>query len=60
MNEDTPGLLDLVFTNEEGMIKYISHNDGVGDSDHKCINFTSTCYEEGTDTIKTTNYFKAD
>ena len=42
------------------MIKYISHNAGLGDSDHECINFTSTCYEEGTYTIKTTNYFNAD
>ena len=58
--EDTPGLLDRVFTNEEGMIKYLSHNAGLGDSDHECINFTLTCYEEGTYTITTTNYFKVD
>ena len=28
-NEDTPGLLDLVFTNEESMIKYLSYNTGL-------------------------------
>ena len=47
-NEDTPGLLGLVFTNGEGMIKYLTHNAGLSDSDHECINFSLTCYEEGT------------
>ena len=58
--EDTPGLLDLVFTNKEGMIQNLTHNAGLGDSDHECINFTLNCYTEGKDKIKTCNYFRAD
>ena len=59
-NEDTLGLLDLVFTNEEGMIQNLTHNAGLGESDHECIIFTLNCYEEGTDTTTTYNYFRAD
>ena len=38
-----PGLLDLVFTNEEGMIGNIIQNPGLGESDHICINFDLNC-----------------
>ena len=58
-NEYTPGLLDLVFTNEEGMIQNLTHNAGLGESDHECIIFTLNCYEEGTDRQQH-NYFRAD
>ena len=58
--EDTPGLLDLVFTKEEGMIQSLTHNAGLGDNAHECINFTLKCYTEGKDTIKTCNYSRAD
>ena len=58
--EDTPVLLDLVFTNEEGMIQNLTHNAGLCDSDHECINFTLKCYTVGKDTIKTCNYLRAD
>ena len=45
--EDTPGLLHLVFTNEEDMIQNLTHNAGLGDSDHECINFTLNCLYRG-------------
>ena len=34
MDGNEPGLLDLVFTNEEGMIGNIIQNPGLGESDH--------------------------
>jgi len=37
-------LLDLVFTNEEGMISDIKHLPGLGLSDHICLQFALTCY----------------
>ena len=43
-----PGLLDLVFTNEEDMINDLKHNAGLGDSDHECLNFNLNCYGEMT------------
>ena len=55
-----PGLLDLVFTNEEGMIGNIIHNPGLGESDHICINFDLNSYAETIDPTKVPNYFKGD
>ena len=42
-----------------GMVYNISHNPGLGESDHTCIHFTLNCY--GQDVIKENkpNYFKA-
>ena len=54
------GLLDLVFTNEEGMIGNIIHNPGLDESDHICINFDLNCYAETIDPTKVPNYFKGD
>ena len=56
---DEPSLLGLIFSNEEGMVYNISHNLGLGESDHTCIHFTLNCY--GQDVIKENkpNYFKA-
>ena len=53
-----PRLLDLVFTNEEGMIGNIIQNPGLGGSDHICINFDLNCYAETIDPTKLPNYFK--
>ena len=40
-----PSLLDLIFTNEEGMIQTLQRSPGLGDSDHECIDFTLNCYK---------------
>ena len=42
------------------MIQNLTHNAGLGESDHECIIFTVNCCEEGTDTTTTYNYFRAD
>ena len=41
---ETPLLLDLVFTNEEGMIDNISHRHGLGKSDHIILIISFVCY----------------
>ena len=41
---DEPSLLDLIFSNEGGMVYNINHNPGLGESDHTCIHFTLNCY----------------
>ena len=38
-HDDTPGLLNLIFTNEEGMLSNLTHNPGLGNSDHTCLTF---------------------
>ncbi|MES9881006.1 MAG: reverse transcriptase domain-containing protein, partial [Sedimenticola sp.] len=43
-----PSLIDLILTNEEGMIDNLKHNPGLGKSDHVCLNFTFECYTEMT------------
>ena len=40
---ETPNLLDLVITNEEGMIPLIEHHPGLGKSDHDCLLFDLKC-----------------
>ena len=45
-SEETPSLLDLVFTNEQVMIDNISHLPPLGNSDHACIEFDLICYSE--------------
>ena len=41
-----PTLIDLVFTNEEGMVKNLIHEQPVGKSHHVCIYFDYLCYTE--------------
>ena len=41
-----PSLLDLIFTNEEGMLQDLLHRPGLGESDHECLNFQLNCYKE--------------
>ena len=57
-----PSLLDLILTNEEGMINNITHNALLGESDHECLYFTLECYNEDNESGKTEsyNYYKAD
>ena len=55
-----PGLLYLVFTNEEDMINDLKHNAGLGDSDHECLNFNLNCYGEVPKKKSMRNHFKAD
>ena len=42
----TPHVLDLVFSNEEGMVSDVSYLPGLGSSDHVCICFNLNCYSE--------------
>ena len=44
-----PSLLDLVITNEDGMIKELNSRNPLGKSDHAVISFTLTCYLEADD-----------
>ena len=37
-------LLDLIITNEEGMVQNVSYHPGLGDSDYCCLKFDLTCY----------------
>ena len=44
-HDQEPSLLDLILTNEEGMLQNLSHNPGLGESDHECLNFDLCCYK---------------
>ena len=44
--EETPSLLDLVFTNEQDMINNLVYLPPLGNSDHICIEFDLICYSE--------------
>ena len=41
---ETPSVLDLVFTNEEGMVRNLEYLPGLGNSDHLVLWFTLVCY----------------
>ena len=56
-----PSLLDLILTNEDGMVSDVIHNPGIGESDHECLVFTLDCYKEERRGIENRpNYYKAD
>ena len=40
--------LDLVFTNEDGMINSVEYLPGIGSSDHVCLRFSLLCYSNYT------------
>ena len=40
----TANTLDLVFTNEEGMVDGIKYSPAIGSSDHVCLQFNLLCY----------------
>ena len=41
---ETPNVLDLLFTNEEGMLTGLNYHPGLGKSDHIVIRFSVACY----------------
>ena len=41
---ENPRVLDLIFSNEEGMVKNLSYSAGLGASDHVILEFELTCY----------------
>ena len=41
---DSPSVLDLMLTNEEGMITELSYLPGLGKSDHLLLEFCMMCY----------------
>ena len=45
----TPNTLDLIFTNEEGMLENVKHRAPVGKSHHTLLHFTFCCYIRITD-----------
>ena len=55
-----PSLLDLIFTNEEGMIKDIHHKPGLGESDHECIDFIIEYARSEVKKKAKENFFKGD
>ena len=56
-----PSLLDLLLTNEEGMIRDLSYQPGLGLSDHIALVFNLACYTvRSVPMVKTLNYNKGD
>ena len=55
-----PSLLDLVFTNEEGMLQELVHRPGLGESDHECLTFHLKCYNLETKRAAVPNFLKGD
>ena len=58
-----PSILDLIFSNEEGMVSDIQYNPSVGRSDHLVLSFKFNCYTPNTsknNTHSRYNFFKGD
>ena len=55
----TPHTLDLIFTNEEGMVSDIQYLPGIGHSDHVCIKFNLVCYRSVTNNVIKPKYNEA-
>lgn len=47
--EQQPTLIDLVFTNEEGMVMNLKHHAPLGKSHHHCLMFEYVCYANKSD-----------
>jgi len=45
----SPHTLDLIFTNEDNMIRDLQYLPSLGNSDHVCLQFTLSCYTERSD-----------
>ena len=41
---EDPSLLDLIITNEDGMVQNLSYHPALADSDHCCIRCDLCCY----------------
>ena len=53
-------MLDLILTNEEGVIQNLAYRPGLGDSDHVSLTFDLTCHSDQNErTQSKPNYFKA-
>ena len=61
-NGEEPSLLDLIITNEVGMIENLSYHPALGDSDHCCLKFELSCYARSYKRKKVDepNYYRAD
>ena len=58
---EEPNLLDLVLTNEEGMVRNLEYQSGLGNSDHFSLIFELVCQEEkNKDTGTQADFFKTD
>ena len=58
---EEPHTLDLIFSNEEGMVQNIKFHPGLGKSDHVVISFELECYTQRTEpSVNTLNLHKAD
>ena len=58
---EAPSMLDLLFTNEDGMISGLEYLPGLGKSDHIVLRFCFNCYSTRTDMHqRKPNYHKAD
>lgn len=58
---EEPSLLDLVMSNEEGMVSNINYQPGLGDSDHICLTFDLMCCTNRKEKARSQpNYFNAD
>ena len=55
-----PSLLDLILTNEEGLIHDLHHRPGLADSDHEILTFAINGYKENISSASSPNYFKSD
>ena len=58
--DQTPNLLDLIFTSEEGMINKITHDAPLGKSHHQILNFKYVCYTQQERRAPRPNYNKGD
>ena len=57
---DQPTLLDLVFTNEEGMTDFVEQQAPLGKSDHQVLTWKFKCYTEKSDPKAIFQWKKAD
>ena len=56
-----PGLIDLTFTNEEGMVDEITYLPGLGNRDHACLRFIFKCDKQvRQEFMPTYNFFQCD
>ena len=58
---ESPNILDLILSNEEGMVCNLHHLPGIGNSDHVTLRFQLTCYTSRlAETTDKFNFWKAD
>ena len=58
---ETPHTLDLIFSNEEGMVRNLCYESGLGKSDHVVLRFDLACYTRRQEECSAhPNYFKGD